>query len=485
MMTTALFNHLRSLSVSSCSLYGGFLIRKAGVFVVAMMLTRFVGKAEFGVFCVALVVLEFAARLAVFGSDVIVVRAISTHDPAVDSLLATVLGWRCMAGIAIGLVLVSVMSWMSPASALLNIIAIMSMGMVFQVIGDLYISISQGMERVDLGGYVQMLCAAVGVTLMLVAIVFGFGLVGVAVAYSVRSLLFMICGFVLSRYLQRPVRPSVDLRMLLTTLRQGVPIAGNRLLAVLYLGSGLLVLERVCGPESAGAFAGPMKMFEACAALGMLTAVAVFPTLSRLRQDAKDEFRGMVSVLIGVIVWVGVPLCMLVGLHADALLGKVFGHEFLGEGILLVILMCALPLSFSYVLMERLAYAACDQKWVLVVRFLGTAVCLAVLFATVGTLGSVGASLALFAGEAVMVLLFLPRWSYYSFEVSIVKCALPGFIVSVASLGAAIMVSRWGGGAQSVAFFSILFLGVVFFWAWRRNRLRRVRACEDVSVGAS
>ena len=72
--TPSLFRHLKTLSIASLALYGGFVIRKGGLFVVAMMMTRFVGLAEFGVYCVALVILEFAARLAIFGSDVLIVR---------------------------------------------------------------------------------------------------------------------------------------------------------------------------------------------------------------------------------------------------------------------------------------------------------------------------------------------------------------------------------------------------------------------------
>ncbi|MBT3193883.1 MAG: hypothetical protein HN341_15165, partial [Verrucomicrobia bacterium] len=88
----SLFGNLRKLSVASCALYGGFLIRKVGVLVVATAMTRFVGVAEFGVYCVALVLMELVARLAIFGSDVLVVRSISTPQSDVDALLANVIG---------------------------------------------------------------------------------------------------------------------------------------------------------------------------------------------------------------------------------------------------------------------------------------------------------------------------------------------------------------------------------------------------------
>jgi polysaccharide transporter, PST family len=460
---------LRMLSVASFALYGGFFIRKAGVLVVAMAMTRYVGLAGFGTYCVALVMMEFAARLAVFGSDVLVVRAISTRESGADALLANVLGWRILSSATVYIGIVLVLVFLSPASTLKGLVVIMGLGMVFQVVADAYISLAQGHERVDLGGYVQMVCHGAGIALMLLAVFSGYGVVGVAVAYTLRAFLCLGCGIVLSRYLNHPVRPTLDVKIIAGALRKGAPIAGNRLVSVLYLGAGLILLDRFCGAEAAGRFAGPMKIFEACAALGMMTAVAAFPTVSRLRAESKQELRAVVVALLGVIAWVGLPLCIAVALNADVLLVLLFGREFSGQGLLLVVLMSAVPFSFMYVLGERLAYAAHDQKRVLVVRVIGTLLSVGVLLATVTRLEARGAAVALLAGEVAMLLMFLPKWSSYAAGVSIWRSLFPGGLVSCAALVFALLVPAWFDAAPAAVFPVAFLLGVAITLAWRQH----------------
>ncbi|MBT3194335.1 MAG: oligosaccharide flippase family protein, partial [Verrucomicrobia bacterium] len=384
-----------------------------------------------------------------------------------------VIGWRILAALTLYVVFATTVFLVSPGAILMGVVVIMGVGVLFQVVGDAYISLAHGHERVDLGGYVQMLCSGVGVAMMLTAIFCGFGLRGVAVAYSLRSLLYFVCGIVLSFHLKHPVCPALDFRVIGAALHKGAPIAGSRLVAVVYLGAGLLVLERLCGPELAGAFAGPMKIFEACCALGMLTAMAAFPTVSRLRKESEHDLRGVVLALVGLIAWVGLPICMLVALNAGALLGVLFGAELSGQGPLLALLMSAVPFSFMYVLVERLAYAAHDQRRVLIIRVIGTVISVAVLLATVVRLESYGAALALLSGELAMFLMFLPRWSTYAVGAPVWRTALPGVLSSGVAFSLAAFGPCRGSLGSTAVFVLALLLGVAICLVWRQHQ--RVR----------
>ena len=429
------------------------------------MMTRFVGLSGFGLYCVVLVLMEFAARLAVFGTDVLIVKAASTSEQDGEILLANAFGWRGVASVAACSLLIAGVAWLRGSPLMTSVVAIMGLGMIAQVLSDTYLSLVQGMERVHLAGYVQMLCHAIGLALALAAIWCGLGLVGVAVAYTLRAILFFICGAFLCRLLNRSVSMSFGPRVVALMLRKGAPIAGGRLLAVLYLGSGVLVMQRLRGEETAGLFAGSMKIFEACAALGMLTAVSAFPTLSRLRTECTDSLREVVTTLIRIIAWVGLPLCVLLALNAESVLVLLFGSDFAGQDAALSILTWAIPFSFVFVLFERLAYAANAQKQAMLTRAAGTVVCISVLVATVPHMGLPGAAMAYLIAEVAMVLLLLPKLRTYAPGVSVLRTAVPGATASLVALAAALAADRLGFLPSAV--FALCFGLLGFGRLWR------------------
>ncbi len=465
----------RRISVGSLALYGGFVVRKASALILAAIMTRFIGLAGFGLYCLVLVLMEFAARLSVFGSDVLIVKAISTQNPDGERYAANALAWRGLASVSLCLVLVGGVAWLKGPSPVSYAAAIMGLGMIAQVCGDTYLSVIQGLERVHLAGYVQMFCHTVGLILAVAAVWCGMGLVGVAVAYTLRAVVLLIGGALLCRILKHPVGMSFNPRVIGLMLRRGAPIAGGRVLTVVYLGSGIVAMEHFHGAEAAGIFGGAMKIFEGCAALGMLTAVSAFPTLSRLRTECTDSLRRVVNLLIRIITWIGVPLCVLLGLNAERLLMLLFGEAFAGQGTVLVILAAAIPFSFGYVLIERLAYAADDQKRVMLIRAVGTTMSILLLLAAARSLGPVGAALAYLGAEMSMLSLLLPRLPTYSPGVLFARTALPGGIASVVALTIALSVSL-PGWLSSVAFLGVF--GSLYLVCWGLPRLGAIRCVK-------
>ena len=171
-------------------------------------------------------------------------------------------------------------------------------------------------------------------------------------------------------------------------------------------------------------------------------------------------------------------MSVLVALNADALLGLMFGSDLLGQGGILVILMCAVPLSLVYVLAERLAYAADDQHWVVIVRTVGTVTTVGILLATVSRWGGRAAAAALFCGELSMVLMFLPKWAGYSLGVPLWRTVRPGMISAFSALAVALFIHNGEGLAQSVVFLSLFLLAAALCLTWKRK-------CAGVGVRSS
>lgn len=402
---------LNRLSRNTLSVYAAFFVRKVAVLALGIAIARVGGAAEFGLYCLALLLLEFGIQVAVFGTDILVVRELSAGAPGAEALMGGSLGWRFGTSVAIYPILIAIAYGLSPASGFCIAIAMMGLGMISDALGDLYLAAIQGRERVDLCALAEGTTSIVGMVLALGAIFGGYGLQGLAVAYTLRGIVSLLLSMLIYHRLfaGRPIRLDWRLSIMRDMLVKGAPIAGSRLLTILYLGSGMVMLQYYWGEQVLGRFAGSMSIFNACASLGMLTMIAAFPTINRLRATAPEDLRRATTDLLRFFCWAGLPASAMVALLSEQIIRLFFKQEFADYHMALVLLMVAVPFSLVYGLLERLAYSANDQKRVWGVRLLSVTLNFAVLIALVGQIGYLAPPIGIICAEVSMLALLSHR----------------------------------------------------------------------------
>jgi len=419
------------LPLHALSLYGAFGVRKAAALALVLVVGRAEGLVGFGIYCLALVWMDFAMRLAILGTDIVVIRDTAARRSDAQQRVSHALGWRLLAAGLLYPALILAARLAGQGRLLLHVVAVMGVGMVLQTAADLLFSIVQGRERVDLHGAAQTLISLAGLGLGLAAVQGGYGLPGLAVAYTLRGAISLLLGVVLCRALRAMPRPAFGIRPAAALLKDAAPIGLNRVLTSLYMGSGMTVLQIAFGPGSVGAFALAMKIAEACSAFGTLTMIAVFPTLSRLHAQAQAGLQRAVTDLARFLLWAGLPVCIVAAVLAPRLVALI-RPEFVSGAPALVLLMAAVPLSFCNELAERLAYVAGDQGRVLLYRALGTAANMLVLLFLVFPAGLLAPPLGMIAAETTILALFLPRFGVYAPDARLAKAVLPPLVLGVA-----------------------------------------------------
>jgi len=461
------------ISRNSLYMYAAYAVRKGSVLLLAVIVARKIGVAEFGLYCLALLLIELAIRLSIFGTDILIIRDVSVGRPESSQLAGNALGFRLVTGVLSYPVLIVISAHISDSPLLPEMIAIMGAGMVTHTTADLYLSMVQGRERIDLFALIQGVTSLIGLGLALAALKAGFGLIGIASAYALRHCFELIIAIVISRRLGIWIKASFKIGPIVKMLKEAAPIGLNRFLTIVYLGSGLVILEYFQGAESVGYFAGSMKIFEACGAIGMLTMVAAFPTISRLHSFHKEELRTAVRSIIRFFCWMGIPFSIVIALNSKILLSRLFGAEFFPYGTALVFLMLAIPFSLNSGLFERLAYAAHDQKRVLIIKAIGTLLNIIIILALVARMDYLAPAIAILAAEIIMFLLLLLGSKKYVPKLHFWAIVLTP---SVTTVIAASPIIFWGDkfyGYNSALFlliFLILSLGKKVFTLIRESR---------------
>jgi O-antigen/teichoic acid export membrane protein len=421
---------LKLLAKNTTYMYGAFAVRKISVLLLSVAIARWDGVKGFGLYCLALVLMEFASRLASFGTDILIIRELSSSESDGFRVAGRALAWRTVAAAVTGLGAIAVGMVLNESAAFHRAASVMAVGMLADTLADVYSSVLQGRQRVDLYAVCEGAAGVIGLVLGVASLRINLGIEGLAIAYTLRAVSTLVMSLALCRYLQLSVPFLPDPKAIFTMLKESAPIAASRFLTIAYLGSGTIALQHFHGAAAVGRFACAMKIFETCAAAGMLTMVASFPVIARLRSGSQNELQAAARFLLRFFCWLGIPMSLLVALNAGWILRLLFGPEFAASGPALIILMAAVPFSLVYGLIERLAFAARDQQRVLAIRLVGLLVSLAVLMLLVKPAEYLAPAFAVLAAEAAMCVVFAPCWSRYVSGFSFWSAVVPALAKS-------------------------------------------------------
>ena len=223
-------------------------------------------------------------------------------------------------------------------------------------------------ERLEFNAGVSVLATLVRNGLGAIVLFGGFGLVGLASASLASTVVTTIVLW----------RLSIAARSKLTAqahgdaprwLMESWPLFINQLLQSVFFKVDALLLPALAGIAAAGVYAAAYKVAEGAGIISSSFTLALFPRLSR-ESNLNTAYR----LALRILLQVGLPLAVGVGLLADSVINVVGGRAYLPDSaIALEVLIAYLPLSYANGLTQYVLIAAGKQRW-LTLAFVGALV---------------------------------------------------------------------------------------------------------------
>lgn len=220
--------------------------------------------------------------------------------------------------------------------------------------------------------------------------------------------------------------------------REAMPLGLAALMASLSLHGPVLLLGWLSTAESAAGFLVAQKVMLTFAALVIVINRAAFPSTSRLLTgDSADALALLANLLRYYLVMIA-PMFVLIAFFAEPFLVWLFGAEYAGTGLTLIVLLVALPFLALNHFQLFLLRALPRPRWVLITRIVGAVVLLPLAVVLIPRAGMPGAAMAYVGSEiaAMAMLLFVVREATGGLPLNL-RCAGP--IVA----GAAAALAYW------------------------------------------
>ena len=292
----------------------------------AVLLSRHLGLAGYGIFTYAFAFIYFFLTLNDLGLNAVAVREISRTPARASEILGNLLSLRILlAGVVLAAAWATIHFWpmeeairrpLAVFALILPLTALNAPGLIFQTA-----------MRFELGAAAQVLTRVSGLAFMGLMALAGRGVTAMLGALIAAELCGVIVTWLLAKRLVT-LEWRVDIsqwRMLLTA---SLPLAAGILLVSIVNRVDFIMLERMASIEDVGLYGAAYRVTSMLEKFPLFVMTTLYPIMSRLAIDDVPRLREIylralwrfaaVGVLVGVAIWILAPW----------LLSTVFGEPY-------------------------------------------------------------------------------------------------------------------------------------------------------------
>ncbi len=368
-------------------------------FLAFVLIARYLGTSQFGVFSFVLALTGLFQVLADFGLTTILVRDMSRDRPKAAAMFSAAAPLAGLFSVAI-IALVGLMSfWWASSREVLWTCVILGMGSAVAFQNAVFAATCRAHEDMGFnaaGSVALRLCVLIFVC---IAIQLDAGLVGMAVAFLLGNLAqcLYFCALMRNRYF--PVSWRVDLKYWGYLLSQSYLVGLAMVFRRSVVNAGILFLTALATPHAVGLLNAGLRIMQVIELLPSTLSMPLLPPFARFALDSKERLFQALGHAMRVFAIIGFPLCGLVLVLAGDIVRFTFGPAYGDAAPALSVMSLAIALLFPTSLYIAAFSVLGRQSFYTI----STGMCLAVNIgldvALIPPFGELGAAIAIVASE--------------------------------------------------------------------------------------
>jgi len=372
-------------------------VAKGLLFVWQLVLARWLGAGDYGVYGTIGALLAIGAAIPEFGMGLIVVRDVATQPHAAGRYLgATLVMQPLLAGAAYGALLVA--AWLlGYDDALRVLLALAAFSLLIDALGNMAYNQLIAFERMAITALISAMHVGVLVAFGAAALAAGGGL-------SANMLRAGALWAVLWQGGVRPVLP-LDRAVARGLLINGAPLALSSFLTLAYQHADKVITTAVLGTEGTGQLTAAFVItFGVIELLSTTVLVAVFPLMSRTYSSGmRAMFEFMIEKLAFFNLLLSLPVALITSLLAVPLATLLFGADFTRTASVLAVLIWYTSAAMLSAVFAQALLIENRQRRTLAIRASGLALNVVLNLILLPAIGVAGAAVATLVSELVVL----------------------------------------------------------------------------------
>jgi O-antigen/teichoic acid export membrane protein len=382
----------------------------------AALMARILGPVGNGRYATAIVIFSWFDIVVNFGLDMFLMREVARDRAGARRIFVNTMVLRLMLFVAVVPVLAGFLAGRQALGEPLAVetvwaVVLLYVGLLPGGVANGLTALFRAYEKHEIPAAIQTVTTIVRVTLQVLVLVGGLGIVGLAGASIVTNLVTLTVLAVLARRLiwrEIAYAPGrVVWSLVRTMLAESWPLMTSLLLQVLFTGVNVLLLQRLQGDQVVGWYDAGRKWLDALNIIPQFFTFAVFPIMSRQAAQDRSGLQRSYRLSVKLLVLVALPAAILVTVLATTLVGLLSGREFLPQGAqVLQLLIWSILFGWINSLTNYVLIALNRQRYVLLASGARVIFSIVANLLFVGIFGYVASALIIICGELLLVVLF-------------------------------------------------------------------------------
>ena len=372
-------------------------------FLLALVVSRQLGPAFFGVFSFLTAVVVSANCFSNLGLDIWMVREVTKTPSQGKQYLSNILGLKIVASLVTIMLVFVIFRMTDLPQTTLNLLWILSVSILLNTVsqtlwhyGNCF---KQFIYHSVLWAVSNIIKAGLGITLVFLFYDLKVLIVGVVVAEAIS----MILSFYIIRRQFGAFIPLFQISVWKDFLVRSAPIGVAMIFGVLYFRLDIVMLQLMTEEKVVGFYSAAYKLFEVAVVLSHSFMVVLFPTLVEEYHSDRILFKSRFKQAIAIFSLTGGSIALVLWSFSREIIRMIYGDKFFPSANILDILAVATLFFFISFLLSHVLIAIGREKidtWYLA----GAAVLNITLnFAWIPQYGAIGAAWATLLCEIVLV----------------------------------------------------------------------------------
>ena len=365
---------------------------------------RKLGQEDYGVFSLAFTFPVLFSALCNMGLRTLTVREIAkdrdTPGASAD-FISRILPPRLFFIFFVSVLIVLVAVAMGYEKKIVLVIAIATVSHIFELISRIALDVFQAYEKMGKIAFRDVVVRLFSGIFSVIVLYLGYGIYAVALVYLGGTIVgFGINVLLYSKYFTFRA-PTLDFPFIKKNLREAFPFMLMGFTSVLYTKIDVVMLSKMVGVESVGAYNAAANLFYRLNFVGDAIATASFSAIAQLFWSDHKEAVNVFSNAIKQVLIIAVPMAAGGYILSAAIIQFIFGPQYEASEPVFRILALSIPLMFISTSFSFTLGAIREQKFVLyTVSLLSVFNFAANLFLIPG-LSEIGAAITTLATQAI------------------------------------------------------------------------------------
>ena len=315
-------------------------------FIWTILMARYLGVQQYGIFGFAVSLTGILCILFDFGIGIHSVRHIATDYDSAPKYLGNAIPLKGLFSIFGFFVILIVLILMKCDELTITVTLLITLEQIIKKFVELMTATFQAFEEGKLQGISNTLLNVLTFIFILIAIYTDLGLYGISIAYIIANMIALIyCYRILTKHLTKPDY-EFDKEFCKMVTLAALPFAATAILSSIYYSIDMVMLTNMVGSYATGIYNATYKLIGVLTLFYGIYSAVIFPVMSKFFKNNESMLLTLYEKSIKYLLLAIIPIAIATVYYSTDIIHLIYGHQYDASSSVLSILIWTVCLLF-------------------------------------------------------------------------------------------------------------------------------------------